>query len=297
MGAGGRTTTWNRSVVHHILVFIRKKGSRENIDGERSFFFGYVPGTRVAPMPTGLAKRLPKDSEFIFQVHYTPVGTEQEDQSRFGLVFADPSTVTHEVKTTSAVQVNLNIPPNEANYTTDAMLPEELPECTLLSMSPHMHLRGKSFRYTALLPDGQKQPLLDIPKYDFNWQTEYRLSEGMKLPAGTRIFCEAAFDNSVKNLNNPNPNAWVHWGDQTYEEMMIGYFHVSVPVDSGSDLVSKKKARQRSQSALQIFASLDKNNDDRLTQDEVPDRLKKTVEKLDRNGDGILEKAEVPKDR
>ncbi|MBM3963687.1 MAG: redoxin domain-containing protein [Planctomycetes bacterium] len=219
----------NREIVHHILVFVREKGSRrQDLGGARSFLVGYVPGTRAEMMPEGYAKRIPANSELIFQVHYTPNGIPQQDLSKVGFIKADPATITHEVITTSAVNPGFRIPPGEANYRTTAMLPERLPECELLSLSPHMHVRGKSFRYTLVYPDKRREILLDVPHYDFNWQTEYRLKEKMALPKGTKVFCEAVFDNSADNLNNPDPKSWVKWGDQTYEEMMIGYFHYAV---------------------------------------------------------------------
>lgn len=220
----------NREVVHHILIFAREKGSRRReLGGERSFLAGYVPGTRAEMMPPGYAKRIPPNSQLIFQVHYTPNGSPQEDLSKVGFVVADPSTVTNEVLTSSALNPRFRIPPGDADYRTTAMLPERLPECELLAMSPHMHVRGKSFRYTLVSPDKSREVLLDVPNYDFNWQTEYRLAEKRSLPKGCRIFCEAVFDNSENNLNNPDPKSWVTWGDQTYEEMMIGYFHYAVP--------------------------------------------------------------------
>jgi peroxiredoxin len=220
----------NREVVHHILVFAREKGSRRReLGGERSFLAGYVPGTRAEMMPAGYAKRIPPNSQLIFQVHYTPNGAPQQDLSKVGFVVADPATITHEVITSSAVNPRFRIPPGDADYRTTAMLPERLPECELLAMSPHMHVRGKSFRYTLVNPDKSREILLDVPRYDFNWQTEYRLAAKKILPKGARIYCEAVFDNSEENLNNPNPKAWVTWGDQTYEEMMIGYFHYAVP--------------------------------------------------------------------
>ena len=219
----------NREIVHHILVFVREKGSRRgDLGGARSFLVGYVPGTRAEMMPEGYAKRIPANSELVFQVHYTPNGIAQQDLSKVGFILADPAKITHEVITTSAVNPGFRIPPRDANYRTTAMLPERLPECELLSLSPHMHVRGKSFRYTLVYPDKRREILLDVPNYDFNWQTEYRLKEKMALPKGTKIFCEAVFDNSADNLNNPDPNSWVKWGDQTYEEMMIGYFHYAV---------------------------------------------------------------------
>ena len=288
----------NPSVVHHILIFVREKNSnKRNLDGARGFLAGYVPGTRVQMMPEGMGKRIPANSEFVFQVHYTPNGTATTDLSKVGFWIADPKTITHEIHTTSSVQPELHIPPKEANYQASAMQPEELPECELLSLSPHMHVRGKSFRYTAVYSDGNREILMDVPNYDFNWQTEYRLSEKKRLPKGTRIFCEAVFDNSTNNLNNPDPNSWVHWGDQTYEEMMIGYFHVSIPVDPnlGHAPEIKKGKGPQQPTPLQIFELLDTDKDNKLLKSEVPKRLLPTFEKLDKNADGILEKSEVPK--
>jgi mono/diheme cytochrome c family protein len=220
-----------REVVHHVLVFVRDKNSRKrDLGGARSFLVGYVPGTRAEMMPQGYAKRIPANSELIFQVHYTPNGTAQKDLSKVGFILADAKDITHEVKTTSAVSVNFRIPPGASNHRVTASLPEKLPDCELLSFSPHMHVRGKSFRYSLIYPDRKREVVLDIPNYDFNWQTEYRLETPMLLPAGSRVYCEAAFDNSEANLNNPDPKAWVSWGDQTFEEMMIGYFHYAEKV-------------------------------------------------------------------
>lgn len=287
----------NRSVVHHILVFVREKGNKKRgLDGERGFLVGYVPGTRVAMMPEGMAKRIPANSELVFQVHYTTNGTATTDLSKVGFCVTDAKTVTHEVQTTSAVQPQFRIPPNDGNYKVNAMQPEDLVACELLSMSPHMHVRGKSFRYSLVYPDGKREVLMDIPQYDFNWQTEYRLTKKKKIPKGTRMFCEAVFDNSTKNLNNPDPNSWVQWGDQTYEEMMIGYFHISVPIDPKIGHAEEVKKNKPSRpTPIQIFTMLDTDNDNKLLKSEVPKQLLSTFEKLDKNADGILEKSELPK--
>lgn len=288
----------NRAVVHHILAFAREKGSRGGFEGERGFLVGYVPGTRVAPFPDGMAKKLPANSELVFQVHYTPIGTEELDQSQLGLVFADPASVTHELQVTSCVQPRLRIPPGDPNYEVSAMLPEELPDCQLVSMSPHMHLRGKAFKYTAIYPDDTRETLLDIPAYDFNWQTEYRLQDFKTFPKGTRVFCEASFDNSEDNLNNPAPDEWVRWGDQTYEEMMIGYFLVAIELDDqgkSESVRGSRGARLRGMTINAIFQRLDVNKDQQLTDDEIPDRLKQGVKRLDKNKDGVLQLSELPK--
>jgi len=218
-----------RDVVHHVLVFVRAKGSRKrDLGGARSFLAGYVPGTRAELMLQGYAKRIPANSELIFQIHYTPNGTATEDLSKIGFLFTDPNSVTHEVITTSAVNTGFRIPPRTKGHPVTATLPEKLPECELLSFSPHMHVCGQSFKYTIIYPGKQREVVLDIPHYDFNWQTEYRLETPIQVPSGTRIRCDATFDNSDGNLNNPDPKSWVSWGDQTFEEMMIGYFHYAV---------------------------------------------------------------------
>jgi peroxiredoxin len=285
----------NRAVVHHILCFVRKKNSGERLQGERGFLVGYVPGARVEPFGPGMAKRVPADSELIFQVHYTPIGTPQSDQSKLGLVFADPKDVTQEVVTSSVVTTRFQIPPGEGNYRVDATIPERLPAATLLSFSPHMHLRGKSFTYKLVQPDGSQQILLDVPQYDFNWQTTYRLAEPLRIEEGSRIAGEAVFDNSDGNLNNPDPTATVRWGDQTWDEMMIGYFHYAVP--KGAEPPKQADTEPSRQDAgaqrQRIFNLLDTDSDDRVIVAEIPKKYRDAAAALDRNADGVLTRQEI----
>lgn len=291
----------NRAVVHHILAFARLKGSQGDLGGERGFLVGYVPGSQAEQFPKGMAKRIPANSELIFQVHYTPIGTEQTDISQLGIVFADPKAIEYEVKTTSAVQTRLRIPPGDANYRVAALLPEELPDCRLITMAPHMHLRGKAFRYTAIYPGGKKEILLDVPAYDFNWQTGYRVTEALKIPAGSRIECEATFDNSPANLNNPDPTKLVKWGDQTDDEMMIGYFDIVVPVGS-NDSADTERVNRRKALAAQIikqglFQRLDANSDKKIERSEVPSKYSDRFDELDADGDGVLTQEDIERSR
>ncbi len=288
----------NREVVHHILAFATPKGQREGLNGARGFLVGYVPGARLELAPKGYAKRIPAGSDLIFQVHYTPIGSDTFDQSELGICFADSEAITHEIITTSAVQPRLNIPPGEPNYETNAVSPRFPKEATLLSMSPHMHVRGKSFRYELETFGGQRTTLLDIPNYDFNWQTTYVLDPPMKVPAASRILCKAVYDNSEGNLNNPDPSANVRWGDQTWDEMMIGYYHYAIPIDpeAKNEVPSLRKIAEaliRKGVILQKFDELDSDKDGRLLRNDTPNRLLKTFDDLDTNRDKILDRSEV----
>jgi hypothetical protein len=153
----------------------------------------------------------------------------------------------------------------------------------LLAYNPHMHLRGKSFFYEAVLPDGQRTPLLDVPRYDFNWQTLYRLAEPLELPEGTRLHCLASFDNSDANLNNPDPTDTVRWGQQTWDEMMIGYYDYVVPIGTPYGPDDRDELRLQN-----LFYRLDRNVDGKIVEDEVPRRFRGLFKALDRNGNAEL---------
>jgi hypothetical protein len=214
----------NRAVVHHIIAYVRPpdKRGRDRFDGiGDGFLVAFAPGDLPATFPAGMAKRIPKGSTIFFQIHYTPNGTEQSDRSSVGLVFAKEPPA-HEVHTSSVAQSRFVIPPGAANHRVDSTK-TFAKDAVILSMNPHMHLRGKSFEYRVVFPDGRKETLLSVPKYDFNWQTNYCLAKPLAVPAGTKIECTAHFDNSADNPNNPDPTKAVRWGDQTWEEMMIGF--------------------------------------------------------------------------
>jgi peroxiredoxin len=292
----------NREVVHHILAFAVPKGERKGLDGARSFLVGYVPGQRLQLWPKGHAKKVPAGSELIFQVHYTPIGIPQKDQSSLGILWADPATVTHEVVTTSAVQARFRIPPGEPNHQVNATSPPFPPDATLLSLSPHMHVRGKAYEYELEAPDGGTETILSIPAYDFNWQTTYILAKPQPIPAGSRFLCTATFDNSAANLNNPDPTQVVKWGDQTWDEMMIGYYHYSVPYDPKTQTSQTRSGLSRMELAkraieraarLRKFDQLDSDKDGKLAREDTPPSLIKVFDSLDKNADRILTREEV----
>jgi hypothetical protein len=172
-------------------------------------------------LPPGHAKKLPKGAMLVFQMHYTPDGVERKDRSSVGLIFAKEPP-KYEVRTRGIAQQMLLIPPGAKHHEVKSKKAFDQ-NVRLLSLLPHMHLRGKDFLYEAVFPDGRRETLLSVPRYDFNWQSNYRLAKPLELPAGARIECTAHFDNSASNPNNPNPSRFVFWGDQTWEEMMIGF--------------------------------------------------------------------------
>jgi peroxiredoxin len=218
----------NRGVVHHIVAFFIPPGEKLR-EGLQRVMVGYAPGMPPVEFDEGVAMFVPAGARVVFQMHYTPNGSEQKDRSSLGLVFADPTTVKQRVGGGAAANRFFQIPPGDGNYEVSShhLFDKDV---LLLTLTPHMHLRGKSFRYEAEYPDGTREVLLDIPHYDFNWQLRYRLAEPKLLPKGTKLLCTAHFDNSADNLANPDPTKAVRWGDQTWEEMMIGYFS-TLPVE------------------------------------------------------------------
>jgi hypothetical protein len=174
----------------------------------------------------GMGKRIPKGSSLVFQVHYTTNGTPGLDKSRIGLIFAK-QTPTREIRTGMIMNPLLAIPPGAANHRVEAEATFS-EDVNIWSMHPHMHLRGKDMTYTATYPDGRSEIVLRVPKFDFGWQTDYSLAKPLLLPKGSKLHVAAHFDNSTANRHNPDPTATVRWGDQTWEEMMIGFITYTV---------------------------------------------------------------------
>ena len=218
----------NRAVVHHIIAYIKSRDAKDSNIGEHELLVGYAPGTRPFELPKGWARKIPAGSKIIFEMHYTPIGTPQKDRSSLGLVFMSEEDVSHQAWTTNAINYRLEIPAHAANHRVLAHKRFD-EQVMLVSMFPHMHMRGKSFRYQLMYPDGREDILLDVPQYDFNWQTSFVLAEPMLIPKGTEMLCTAHYDNSADNLANPDPNKNVRWGEQTWDEMMIGWHDVAAP--------------------------------------------------------------------
>jgi hypothetical protein len=236
----------NRAILHHAQIFIiypDEIADQQPQLGAASAFCWYVPGTETLEFPEGSGKRIPPGSKIIFQLHYTTTGKEERDHPRLGLYLCDePPPLTF--RATGPVGWSIRIPPRARHHVEFAQITFE--EDTLLyTMSPHMHYRGRSMSFRAKYPDGTHELLLRVPRYDFNWQLLYVLEEPKLLPAGTVVVCRSVFDNSDRNPHNPNPNVPVRWGNQSWDEMMIGNLNVHpVAPRASSDGASSEEGAQ-----------------------------------------------------
>ncbi len=257
--SGAEVRPGNREVVHHVIAFVlppegEKPQARERLGAscaqarpdeeaikryaERQkqgrepreqgvHLVGWAPGLQGYVSPPGTARLIRAGSRIMFQLHYTPNGKAAVDRdTRIGLIFAK-GPVTRTVQTMPIMNQRIVIPPGDPNYEAASCFTFSR-DVTLLDFMPHMHYRGKDFTYKLTLPDGRTETLLSVPKYDFNWQTSYKLAQPLHLPKDSRIDCTAHFDNSARNKYNPDPSKEVRWGDQTWEEMLIGWVTVAI---------------------------------------------------------------------
>ncbi len=223
----------NRAVTHHVGAYLLPPGMRGRQLSDGLLFGGSGPGTRPIALADGYGKRVPKGSHFLFELHYTPNGKAATDRTRMALRYSRVP-VTHEVRSHTIANMAIDVPPNDPNATftcTDVFRTPAL----LTSLMPHMHLRGKSFRFELERLSGERSILLDVPKYDFNWQHTYALAEPIPVAAGDKLRLTAVYDNSKDNPANPDPNRRVRWGQQTFEEMMVGFVLLELPVPPGSE--------------------------------------------------------------
>jgi hypothetical protein len=246
-----------RSNVHHAVVYVRPPDSpwlrhapvgvpftastlsdAEDRRGahwtDSDVLLVYAPGSSPDEWPSNMAKFIPAGSDVVFQMHYTTNGRAASDQTSIGLVFSK-NAPAERVLTLQLTNDRFVIPPGDPDFRVEARgsLPND---ATLLSFMPHMHVRGKRFEYNIIhrnrdssgKPAYEIEPLLRV-NYHFHWQMSYRLAEPRFLKAGTELQAVAWYDNSKSNPHNPDPTAAVRWGEQTYEEMMVGFFDVAVP--------------------------------------------------------------------
>ena len=225
----------DRRVVHHIISDLvegdgkpvdptpkpTRDRTRKEVGGGLG---GLVPGRLYGLYEEGVARKIPAGADIVLQMHYTTIGESVTDQTQIGVVLAkEPPTKLRAGGGGQIPNAMFAIPPGHPNY--EVVAKQTINRDTYLStMYPHMHVRGKDVSYTLVYPDGREEVVLNVPKYDFNWQLNYRLAEPKFIPKGTTLLVKAHYDNSTGNPFNPDPTATVRWGDQTWEEMLIGYF-------------------------------------------------------------------------
>ena len=300
---GAQIIPGNRSVVHHSIVFI--KPPDEESDSGQGWLAAYVPGQRPLPYAPGYARRIPAGSKFVFQQHYTTNGKAAEDITRIGLVFADPAEITHAVDTLVALNQTFEIPPHDPNHQVVGSLNQVPQQAMMLGLSPHMHYRGKSFQLTAVRQDGAEpaQVILDVPRYDFNWQHVYAFSEPLLLDGISRIDFVAAFDNSANNPANPDPDRTVTWGDQSWEEMAIVYFDVAWRIrpdqvsDQPTPAIDSPNLPLHDDASIeeqvdQFFARFAPTNSDRIPKQALPEAIRRFAG-LDNDNDGEISRDEL----
>jgi hypothetical protein len=255
----------NRAAVHHANAFLRPPGSQwmpnakagvvfvpsaseknSGIPGRGQYemFASYTPGLQPWVCGPGAAKLVKAGSDIILELHYVAHGTATTDKTKIGLIFYKGVPAKRQL-TMNTGNSRFAIPPGDPAYEVKSQITLG-DNSVLVGMQPHMHFRGKDFLYKVVYPTGESSTLLSVPKYDFNWQLYYSLEKPVVMPKGSQIQCTAHFDNSPNNPQNPDPTKEVRWGDQTWDEMMLGWFDVTIPakVDPG-DLYRSKRSSGR----------------------------------------------------
>lgn len=216
----------NPRAMHHGTAYVvPPEGQQRETLGPRftwGLFAGYVPGREARAFPEGSGVFVPAGSRIRLQLHYTTTGRPEEDTPQLALYFAE-TPLPHELKFGAAVNFRFEIPAGARDHsdTAERRIDRDI---LVYQLTPHMHFRGKRMRFDVHYPNGIQETLLSVPAYNFNWQRRYSLAKPKAIPAGSKVVVHAGFDNSSLNPANPDPASPVFWGEQSFEEMLIGYF-------------------------------------------------------------------------
>jgi len=267
----------DRAHVHHIVLYERQAGSQwlreypagvpfvpapregqkqRSSDGDRTaegsladeWLVGYAPGTQPYRLPDGTAFRVAAGSDFVLQVHYTTNGKPGSDRSKIGLIFSK-TPPTKRAFIANVADTKFVIPPGAADYSAKAEI-TLASDAQLLAVAPHMHLRGKAMDMRAVYPTGESEPLFNVPHYDFNWQINYYFPTPKLLPRGTKLEVTGVWDNSVNNKFNPDPKAEVRWGDQSWDEMLLGLTMLQIDPHMDLDKLIQEPPKRQERAAV-----------------------------------------------
>jgi hypothetical protein len=257
----------DRTVVHHAVIYLREPGSKwmadakpgvpyvpQNLNAGSRFanvlgaqndvLTVYTPGMVPDEYKPGQAKQIKAGTDFVIQMHYTSSGKATRDQTSIGLIYA-PGEPKERIITTAAVNNRFTIPAGDGNFRAEATVPVVNP-MTMLSVFPHMHLRGKAFQYDLIYPNGETKTIMRVDHWSLNWQLSYKLAEPIELKPGMKVKATAWWDNSPNNPSNPDASKEVKWGDQSWEEMLVGFYDVAV-----SPKITNKTIYAKPQSTMQ----------------------------------------------
>ncbi len=253
---------------------------------------GIAPGNDPTIYTDGIASILHAGKDLQWQMHYHKEpgpDTGSWDRSQVALKFYDKDEeVRYELQVADLGRFDFVLPPGDPNVGAEIeyVFPED---SRIVSYLPHMHLRGKSARYVAHYPDGTNEVLLDVPKYDFNWQTNYEYADFKRVPAGTRVVFQSWWDNSADNISNPNPDATVRWGEPTTDEMSFGFLSFINEDNAGGDLFGQSGQMD----VTAIVAFTDKSRDGKMQLEEAPEQVKAYFAMMDTNKDQAVDMAEA----
>ncbi len=253
-----------------------------------SVLVGWAPGDLGLKCPPDTALRVPKGARLRLEMHYTPNGTAVKDRSAIGIIFA-PKPPKYELYMNEFANMGIAVAARDPHYRAEATM--RLPaDARIISFVPHMHWRGQDYFYEIIYPNGKRQTVLSVPRWDFNWQSVYRLQEPLKFPKGARLHAVAHWDNSANNLLNPDPDKTVTFGLQSWEEMMVGWVsYVWERPETAAEL-----AKNPPRPSDLVFDRLDVNGDDVITADEIPERFRPFFQ-LGGNGSGKITRDDFAK--
>ncbi len=274
------------SAVHHIIAFP---------------LGGIAPGNDPTVYPDGISRKISPGDDIRWQMHYhkeSGPGTGVWDQSKMALKFyPEGAEIKYEMQGNALGRFDFSIPAGDPNYT----IQQEYTfnhDSQIVQFMPHMHLRGKAAKYEAFYPDGKSEVLLDVPVYDFNWQTTYQYKDFKKVPAGTKVVYTSSWDNSTNNVYNPDPAQTVHWGEPTTDEMSFGYMSFINESDDREQMFGGGRGRGGrggggGPALANVIGMFDKNADGLLQKDEAPGQMARFFDMIDQNKDGAIDKTEA----